>query len=219
MDPVTIIVPTYNDSQFLVKALPSCLEQDVEKEIIVVDDCSSKPLDPAVQDIIISHGMKYIRHERNQGLSASRNTGIATAKHPWIIPLDADDWFYPGAIRALLQASADADIVCGNCTDGGVWVPAISTGLSKEKFIQDNPLICSSLFRKVVWEGTGGYMVRPGPHYEDWNFWARAYAKGYRFKYINFTVYNHTSRPDGMLRVLHPNRDFYRKLAIEGVFK
>jgi len=216
---ISIIVCTFNDSSFLTRALPSCLSQDVDKEIIVVDDASSMPMDKDVLGMMGHAGIKLLRHPKNMGLSTARNTGIAAAKGEWIIPLDADDWFYPNALKALLDASNDTDIVCGNCTDGGVWVPTISTGLSKEKFLQDNPLICSSLFRKTVWEGVGGYMVRPGPHYEDWNFWAKAYAKGYRFKYINFTVYNHTSRPDGMLRILHPNRDFYRKLAVEGVFK
>ena len=216
---ISIVLCSYNDSHFLPKALASCLEQQVEKEIIIVDDHSTVPMIGDVLKIIQDNGIKVIRHETNQGLGSARNTGIAAAKYPWVIPLDADDWFYPNALRTLLDASADTDIVCGNCTDNGVWVPGISTGLSKEKFIQDNPMICSSLFRKSVCEGVGGYMTHPTPSYEDWNFWAKAYAKGYRFKYVNFTVYNHTSRPDGMLRLLHPQRDFYRKLAVEGVFK
>lgn len=216
---VSIIICTYNDSHFLPKALNSCFEQQVDKEIIVVDDCSSVPMNDSALELIKSHGVKVIRHSKNQGLGTARNTGMGAAIHPWIIPLDADDWFYPEALKTLLSSSAETDIVCGNCTDNGIWVPGISSGLSKEKFVQDNQLICSSLFRKSVWEGVGGYMTHPTPSYEDWNFWAKAYAKGHRFKYINFTVYHHTSRPDGMLRVLHPNRSFYVELATKGVFE
>ena len=216
---VSIIMCTFNDSHFLPKAISSCLEQDIDKELILVDDASTKPLDPTVQLMIGQFNIKYIKHTTNQGLSAARNTGIAAAKNKWVIPLDADDWFYPNTIKTLLDNGSDADVLCGNCTDGGVWVPGISTGLSKEKFMKDNQLVCSSLFRKKMWEDIGGYMVRKGPHYEDWNFWARGYAAGFRFKYVNCTVYNHTSRADSMLRILHPNREYYVKVATEGVFK
>jgi glycosyltransferase involved in cell wall biosynthesis len=215
---ISIVICSYNDSHFLPKALNSCLEQQIDKEIIVVDDCSTVPVNSSAIELIRAHGIKVIRHSRNQGLGTARNTGITIAKETWIIPLDADDWFYPGALKALLQSSGGVDIVCGNCTDSGTWIPGIASGLSKEKFVQDNQLICSSLFSKSVWEGVGGYMTHPTPSYEDWNFWAKAYAKNYKFKYINFTVYHHTSRPDSMLRVLHPNAAFYRKLATEGVF-
>lgn len=216
--PVTIVLPTFNDSHFLVKAIPSCLQQEVEKEIIIVDDGSSKELDPTVALMIGQFGIKYIKHEKNGGLSASRNTGISQAKHEWIVPLDADDYFYPGALASLLDNVESSDVVYGNVTDSGLTHYPIREKLTKEHFIQGNPLFCSSVFRKDVWAKVGGYMVRNGPHYEDWNFWARVFKGGGRFKYVDFTVYEHTSRPDGMLRILHPNRDFYRKLAVEGVF-
>ena len=98
---VSIVVCTYNDSRFLTKALPSCLNQKVDKEIIIVDDCSSKPMDPEAQKIIDANKIRVIRHGKNQGLSAARNTGIAEASNAWVIPLDADDWFHPGGIKAL----------------------------------------------------------------------------------------------------------------------
>lgn len=218
---VSIILCTYNDSPFLNTAIPSCLQQDVEKELILVDDCSSKPLDENVRQLVSLHGIRYIRHDKNQGLSAARNTGIAAAKYDWVIPLDADDWFYPNAVKDLCDARDGFDIVTGNCTDNGVvYKPGISTGaLTKEMFLKDNPLVCSSLFSREIWNRAGGYMVRQGPHYEDWNFWAKCFAAGGRFRHLDMIVYNHTSRPDSMLRILHPNGAFYRKLAVEGVFK
>lgn len=218
---VSIVLTTYDDSHFLTTAIPSCLQQDLDKEIIIVDDCSNKPIDPNVKTLIAAHGIKYIRHNHNQGLSASRNTGIAAAKHEYVIPLDADDYFYPNTVKWLFEGSCGADVVTGYCTDSGtVYKPGIFHGpLTKEMFIQNNPIICSSLFKKSTWAKVGGYMVRRGPHYEDWNLWARFFAAGAKFKALDLQVYNHTSRPDSMLRILHPNGDFYRKLATEGVFK
>lgn len=216
---VSIIVTTYNDSHFLPKCIPSCENQDLEKEIVLIDDASTKPLDPWVQEAINTKRIKYIRHNSNGGLSAARNTGIAIAKYDYVIPIDSDDWFYPNAVKRLYDFREDFDVVTGNCTDASVYKPSISQGpLTKEKFIESNPLVCSSLFKNSIAQKVGGYMVRQGPHYEDWNFWARCFAAGAKFKYIDFEIYHHTSRDDSMLRILHPNRDFYRKLATEGVF-
>jgi glycosyltransferase involved in cell wall biosynthesis len=217
---VSIILCTYNDSHFLRTAIPSCLQQDVvNREIILVDDCSSKPIEPDVMDLIRGNGIQFVRHTTNQGLSASRNTGISMARNEWVIPLDADDWFYPNTVKQLWDAKDGADIITGNCTDGGVYAPAISRVLlSPEVFKRENPCICSSLFNKDIWRRAGGYMVRKGPHYEDWNFWAKCFKVGGRFKYMPISVYNHTSRPDSMLRILHPNRDMFVRIATEGVF-
>lgn len=217
---VSIIVTTYNDSRFLGTALSSCLQQDLEKEIILVDDASTKELE-ILKTMLQQFPVKYIKHDANQGLSAARNTGVAAAKYDNIIVLDADDYFYPNVLPTLVgDMFGETDIVCGYCTDSGnEYKPGIfHQPLTKELFVADNPIICSSLFKKSIWSKVGGYMVRKGPHYEDWNFWARCFAVGAKFKVINVKVYNHTSRPDSMLKELHPNRDFYRNLAIEGVF-
>jgi hypothetical protein len=218
---ISIILTTYNDSHFLTTAIPSCVAQNVSKEIILVDDCSSAEIIPAVRDLISAHGIKVIRHSKNQGLSAARNTGISAAANEHVIPLDADDWFYPDAVKTLFEAAGDADVVAGYCTDSGtIYKPGIFHGpLTKEMFIENNPVVCSSLFKKSIWSKVGGYMVRETCHYEDWNFWARCFAAGAKFKALDLMVYNHTSRPDSMLRILHPNGEFYRRLATDGVFK
>jgi hypothetical protein len=217
---ISIILTTYNDSRFLATAIPSCAAQNIDKEIILVDDCSSAEIVPEAAKLIASNNIRVIRHSKNQGLSAARNTGISAATREYVVPLDADDWFYPDAVKVLFESRGDADVITGYCTDSGtVYKPGIFNGpLTKEMFIENNPVICSSLFKKSLWEKVGGYMVRQGPHYEDWNFWARCFASGAKFKALDLQVYNHTSRHDSMLRILHPNGEFYRKLATAGVF-
>jgi glycosyltransferase involved in cell wall biosynthesis len=221
MPAISIILCTYNDSHFLRKAIPSCLHQGVDTEMILVDDCSTRPLDEEVKRLISAHGINYIKKAQNAGLAAARNTGIAAAKADLIIPMDADDHFYPNVLGTLVREIHDADVVCGNVTDSGLThYPTISRvpALTKEHFLQDNPLYCSSLFRKKVWEDVGGYNDKHHTSYEDWNFWAKAFAKGFRLKYVNMTVYHHESRPDGMLRRMHAEREKFVKIATEGVF-
>lgn len=218
---ISIILPTYNDGHFLSVSLPSCLSQPVEKEIIVVDDGSTQPLPEDIRLLIERNAsiVRYLRYDKNKGLAGARNEGIAAAKYDLIIPMDSDDNFYPNVLHKMLAAmDSNTDVVYGDVYDNNLHKPKMQP-FTKEMFIQDNPLFCSSLFRKTIWEKSGGYMEREGPHYEDWNFWARCFKNGARFKYIPLTVYNHQSRDDGMLRILHPNRDFYRELAMKGVFE
>lgn len=222
MSTISIVLCTYNDSHFLKNAIPSCIQQNINAEIILVDDCSIVPLNQEVQQLINQHSIKYIRKDKNAGLAAARNTGIAAATSDLIIPLDADDHFYPNVLGTLVREIHDADVVCGNVTDSGIThYPTISRVpvLTKEHFLQDNPLYCSSLFRKSMWEAVGGYNEKYHTSYEDWNFWAKAFAAGFRLKYVNMTVYHHESRADGMLRLLHPEREKYVKIATEGVFE
>jgi glycosyltransferase involved in cell wall biosynthesis len=179
------------------------------------------PLDHGVIKLISQHDIHYILKNKNAGLAAARNTGIAVAKADLVIPLDADDHFYPNVLGTLVREIHDSDVVCGNVTDSGLThYPTISKvpTLTKDHFLQDNPLYCSSLFRRKVWEDVGGYNEKYHTSYEDWNFWAKAFAYGHRFKYINMTVYHHESRADGMLRRIHPERAKYVKIATEGVF-
>jgi glycosyltransferase involved in cell wall biosynthesis len=216
---VSIILPTYNDGHFLANAISSCMNQCPDVEVIIIDDASTTPLPEDVTRRIDDKHIRYIRHETNKGLAAARNTAISQSKHDLIIPLDADDHFFPNVVsRMVNQMDDNTDVVYGDVFDNNIHKPKIQP-FTEQMFKEDNPLFCSSLFRKSLWEKVGGYMEREGPHYEDWNFWARCFKSGARFKYIPLKIYNHQSRPDGMLRILHPNRDFYRELATKGVFE
>ena len=213
---ISIILCTYNDAHFLPVALKSCISQPVEKELILVDDCSTKPFPPEVDKLLNDFKVKVIRHDVNRGLSAARNTGIEASKYSLIIPLDADDFFFPRSLRTLLSAVDDEhSIFYGNIVSaGGIGIP--ETGLlTRAKFLSDNPLFSSSLFKKEMWYNIGGYKVRVGAHYEDWNFWCRAYMAGYKFKYVPTIVYEHVERGDSMLRTLGVDKAKYVEIATE----
>lgn len=213
---VSIVICTYNDSQYLPRAIESCLLQKIHKEIIVVDDCSTIPIVPEALELISKNGIRLIRHPENRGLSASRNTGIAASSMGLIIPLDSDDFFFPRSLSGLLEmVSPEFDIYYGLMTCSGRVVRPHTGVINKDVLLRSNPIFSSSLFRKKVWEKVGGYKVRQGPHYEDWNFWCRCYMSGFKFKLVPVLVYEHTERPDSMLRTLGKNKDFYVALATE----
>lgn len=215
---VSIVVCTYNDSNYLPRAIKSCIIQNIDKEIVLVDDCSTEPMNPEVVRLVEEYKdiITYIKHPVNYGLSAARNTGISASKYDYVIPLDADDFLFPRSIRTLLHFSSDYhDIFYGFMTSSGRVCHPYYKEITKEILLKQNPIFCSSLFRKSIWDKVGGYKVINGPHYEDWNFWCKCFIAGAKFKYIPTLVYEHTERPDSMLRTLGLNKEKFVALATE----
>lgn len=105
---VSIIIPAYNTSLYIKKAVESALEQSEQNiEVIVVDDASSDNTVEVVSKIIDSR-LKILVNERNSGPSYSRNRAIKFAQGEWIALLDSDDWYEPQRLELLLH-TADAE--------------------------------------------------------------------------------------------------------------
>ena len=99
---VSVIIPTYNRVQTLIRAIDSVLNQKSPvDEIIVVDDGSTD--DTANQISRNYPNVKLIR-QSNLGVSAARNAGIKQAGFEWIALLDSDDTWMPEKIAAIQQA-------------------------------------------------------------------------------------------------------------------
>jgi glycosyltransferase involved in cell wall biosynthesis len=94
---VSVIVPCYNGSEFLARALQSLLKQTYTNlEIIVVDDGSSDESVSIAETFRASDTrIEILRHGANRGLAAARNTGIASARGQFIAFLDCDDFWHP----------------------------------------------------------------------------------------------------------------------------
>jgi glycosyltransferase involved in cell wall biosynthesis len=91
MPKVSVIIPTFNRSQKVVRAVRSVINQRFKDiEIIVVDDGSVDNTDQALSKYMSL--IKYIRQPVNKGVSAARNIGIKSATSPWIAFLDSDDY-------------------------------------------------------------------------------------------------------------------------------
>ena len=114
---VSVIITTYNRADLLPRAVNSVLSQTyADFELIIVDDCSSDNIQSVVADFSDPR-VRSIRHERNRGLSAARNTGLERARGEYIAFLDDDDEYLPCKLEdqvALLDASSpDVGLVYG----------------------------------------------------------------------------------------------------------
>ena len=93
MKKVSIIIPVYNVKNYLGQCLESVIQQDfIDYEIICVDDASTDNSGNILDAYEKQYDMiQVIRHTKNRGLSAARNTGLeqATGKYVWFV--DSDD--------------------------------------------------------------------------------------------------------------------------------
>ena len=89
---ISVIVPCYNQAQYLDECLQSVLEQTYQNwECIIVNDGSPDNTEEVVKKWTEKDPrFKYLKKE-NGGLSSARNAGIKAAEGEWILPLDADD--------------------------------------------------------------------------------------------------------------------------------
>ena len=95
-DLVSIIIPCYNQADFLPEAIESALEQAyTNREVLVVDDGSR---DSTPQVATAYAAVRYIRQE-NSGVSAARNAGVTQSRGEYLVFLDADDRLLPKALE------------------------------------------------------------------------------------------------------------------------
>lgn len=111
---VSIIVPTYNRKNFLIKNLESLLKQTYKNfEIIVVNDCGED-----VSDIINNFNderIKYVVNDKNIGLAGSRNVGISHSKGEWISTIDDDDGATDIFIETMIKILSKSNYKIAYC--------------------------------------------------------------------------------------------------------
>jgi glycosyltransferase involved in cell wall biosynthesis len=125
---LTVIVPAYNEEKTITNILNKLndvvLIGGIQKEIIVVNDCSRDNTKQMVQVFIASNpncDIKYYKHEVNKGKGAALHTGIAKATGDYLIVQDADLEYDPNEFNLLVKPILDgfADVVYGSRFVGG----------------------------------------------------------------------------------------------------
>ncbi|MGA9176791.1 MAG: glycosyltransferase [Desulfobacterales bacterium] len=116
---VSVIIPTYNRAWVMKEAIDSVLAQDyTEFELIVVDDGSTDH----TSDVLDSYrNVIKVLSQKNKGVSAARNRGIAEASGKFIAFLDSDDLWLPQKLTVQIEffnQTPDALI----CQTEEVWI-------------------------------------------------------------------------------------------------
>ncbi len=120
---LSIIIPAYNEEKtihlILNKIKPVALINGIEKEIIIVNDCSKDETETAIQNYINENpdmNIQYFKHEVNMGKGAALHTGIRVASGDYLIIQDADLEYDPEEYNDLLKPvlKGFADVVYGS---------------------------------------------------------------------------------------------------------
>ena len=114
---ISIIVPIYNVEKYLPKCLDSLIHQTCrDLEIILVDDGSPDKCPEICDSYAALDARVRVIHQKNSGVSAARNAGLAAAKGEWIGFMDPDDWADETMYEKLLQAGQQSGCelaICG----------------------------------------------------------------------------------------------------------
>lgn len=214
MTTVSVIIPCFNQGQFLEEAVASVLAQSfTDFEIIVVNDGSTDDRTNRLLQNFSSENTRVI-HTANQGLAAARNNGIAVAEGKYILPLDADDRILPTYLAqavAILDRDPEVGIVyCKARLFGAVDTEWELPEYSLERMLVDNIIFCSACFRRDDWLATGGY--DPGMIYgwEDYEFWLCLIEKGRKVERIPDTLFCYRVASDSMVR----SKEKWQKVAM-----
>jgi glycosyltransferase involved in cell wall biosynthesis len=102
---VSVVIPCYNQAHYLPEAIDSVLAQTYRPlELIVVDDGAT---DSTFEVAAAYREVRCVR-QRNQGLSAARNAGLAASGGEYVVSLDADDRLLPHALETGATALDDS---------------------------------------------------------------------------------------------------------------
>lgn len=187
---VSIIIPCYNQAQYLNETIQCVFDQNYENwECIIVNDGSpDNTLEIAQKWCSKDTRFKYF-YKDNGGLSSARNYGIENALGEFILPLDADDKI--GSTYTLLAMRAFQDepnlklVYCKAEKFGeesGIW--DLHT-FSLFNLARRNMIFCSAFFRKQEWSRVGGYDTNLIYGLEDWEFWIAILKNGGEVKCLD----------------------------------
>ena len=215
---VVVIIPCFNDGDLLPEALASLSEEE-PIEVVVVDDASTDPGTLETLDRLRAEGVRVIRHEVNQHLSAARMTGVAATTAPYIYPLDSDDQAIPGALAALadlLDANPEAGAAAGDYEEFGVreLLRAIPDELDPFRVAYVNEYPVTALFRRTALLDVGGWRIGL-KGYEDWDLWMGLAEAGWSMVHLGDErpIYRRRLHGERMLQeVRRRHRSQYRNL-------
>jgi glycosyltransferase involved in cell wall biosynthesis len=211
---VSVIVPCFNQAQYLDEALQSVLDQTYSNwECIIVNDGSPDNTEEVAEKWCKKDNrFKYI-YKENGGLSNARNAGIETSEGEFILPLDADDKigedYIKLAVNAFVENTLLKVVYCKAEKFGdesGIWqLPPFS--------IYDlclfNMIFCSAVFRKEDWKLVGGYDSNMIYGLEDWEFWIAILKNGGEVKCLDSIQFYYRIKSKSMIKDLDGNKTKY----------
>lgn len=202
---VSIIVPCYNQAQYLDECLYTVLNQTTEDwECIIVNDGSPDNTEEIAKKWTEKDGRFQYVSKQNGGLSSARNAGVKLAISELILPLDADDKIgenYVSLATGLFYQNQNIKVVYCEAEKFGIEAGHWQLSpFSMQTLATINPIFCSAVFRKKDWEKAGGYDESMMDGLEDWEFWISILKNGGTVHKINEVCFFYRIRENSMIQ-------------------
>jgi len=207
---ISIIIPCYNQGQFINESVESVLNQTLQDfEIIIINDGST---DSYTNELLRNYDKPKttVYTIENAGLPAARNYGIRKSRGEYFLPLDADDKIDPEFLEKCvpaLNSNPDLGFVYAYTRffggEEGEWR---NEQFDERKLLLENTVCVSSLVRRQAFEEVGGYNIEMRQGYEDWDFWVSMVEKGWSGYRIPEYLFYYRKRPGTMCAIANlPN--------------
>ena len=209
---VCVVIAARNARSTIARAIGSALAEAAVGEVVVIDDGSTDDTAAVARSADDgSERLQVLHLPRNLGPSAARNRGIKASSAPYVTVLDADDYWLPGRLQALLAEMKDHDFVADDLlrvvegredeppttlTGGEIHLPAdislaqfaIANVSRKGRDRQELGFLKPLMRRAFLQEHHLAYdeSLRLG---EDYVLYAQALARGARFRLIPASGY------------------------------
>lgn len=143
---VSIIMATYNRANTIERAINSVLKQSYANiELIIIDDGSSDNT-LEILDRFNDSRIRILRHEKNKGVCAAKNTGLRNIKGDWFTTFDSDDEMITEAIETMMSIPLvfDKNITAVTCNGLDTSTNSFTgKGLSKDQYLDVDSMMTS----------------------------------------------------------------------------
>lgn len=206
---ISVVVPCYNQAQYLDECLQSVLDQTyTDWECIIVNDGSPDNTEEIAKNWVEKDTRFIYLSKENGGLSSARNAGIEIAKGEWILPLDADDKIGERYLE-LAEKEFEKDYTVIYCeaelfgNEIGKWhLPEFSL----ENLAKKNCIFCSAFYKKEDWKKVNGYDINMIYGLEDYEFWISLLKNKNTVKKLPQTLFYYRVKENSMLTSLKSER-------------
>jgi len=192
MDKLSVIIPCYNHGKYLREAIESLYDNwiTIDMEVMVVDDCSTDDSFAIATELSKEFGFQLHKMKENSKPAKVRNWAIGKSTGNLIVCLDGDDKIPPNYLQENYNniIMYGVDISYNNSTMFGTINTTIDWPEFDIEILRRSPFVhCTSMFKKEVWQKTGGFDELMVDGWEDYDFWLRVAREGFKFKKCNQT--------------------------------
>lgn len=209
---ISVVIPVYNRSHTLKRALESLNKQSYRAfEVIVCDDGSTDDIQAAIDAASVISPLQYVRIPNSGGPARPRNRAVELARCEWIALLDSDDWWDEDRLELISRELTEGvDLIYHRLRV--IQAVAVTGKVKRRHYIGEamrgeplrhmalwgNPIPNSSVVvRKQALLDIGGFCESP-PTIEDFDAWLRLACVGGRFRFVNKVLGTYWVGGDGI---------------------